>query len=38
MYVEVEGLLLQGAVLDDEGVLQPIETADEASVFPICKA
>ncbi|KAH9577240.1 Dynein heavy chain [Trypanosoma melophagium] len=33
----LEGLLLQGAVLDQADVLQPVETADEPALFPMPK-
>ncbi|KAG5491847.1 hypothetical protein JIQ42_01756 [Leishmania sp. Namibia] len=34
----LEGLMLQGAVLDDADLLEPISTADEPAFFPIKKA
>ncbi|KAK7197103.1 dynein heavy chain [Novymonas esmeraldas] len=34
----IEGLLLQGAVLDDADLLEPIATADEPAFFPIKRA
>lgn len=33
----LEGLMLQGAVLDESNVLQSIEAADEAALFPMPK-
>ncbi|KAL7707900.1 dynein heavy chain cytosolic putative [Lotmaria passim] len=36
--VALEGLLLQGAILDDADRLEAIATADEPAVFPIKKA
>ncbi|KPI88248.1 putative dynein heavy chain [Leptomonas seymouri] len=36
--IALEGLLLQGAVLDDADKLEAIATADEPAVFPINKA
>ncbi|XQJ30746.1 dynein heavy chain, putative [Leishmania guyanensis] len=38
LVMALEGLMLQGAVLDDADLLEPIATADEPAFFPIKKA